>query len=59
MSCDKALKLCHYLDENLDKEFIQVSRSDAAVSVLFTKKSEGDLHFCVDYQGLNFITIKN
>ena len=49
MSCDKALKLHQYLDENLSKEFIWVSCSDAAASVLFMKKSEGDLHFCVNY----------
>ena len=59
MSCDEALKLCHYLDENLSKEFIWVSHSDAAASVLFIKKPEGGLHFCVDYWGLNAITVKN
>ena len=59
MSCDKALKLCQYLDENLSKEFIRASHSDAAVSVLFMKKPEEGLHFCVDYRGLNVITVKN
>ena len=59
MSCDKALKLCQYLDENLSKEFIWVSHSDAAASVLFMKKPEGDLCFCVNYWGLNVITVKN
>ena len=59
MSCDKALKLCHYLDENLSKEFIWVSHSDVAVSVLFVKKPEEDLCFCVDYWGLNVFTVKN
>ena len=59
MSCDEALKLCQYLDENLSKGFIQVSRSDAAASVLFVKKPEEDLHFCIDYWGLNVITVKN
>ena len=59
MSCDKALKLCQYLDENLSKGFIWVSHSDAAASVLFVKKSEEGLHFCVDYWGLNVITVKN
>ena len=59
MSCDEALKLCHYLDENLSKEFIWVSHSDVATSVLFMKKPEGGLHFCVDYWGLNVITVKN
>ena len=59
MSRDEALKLCQYLDENLSKGFIRVSRSDAAASVLFMKKPEGGLHFCVDYRGLNAITVKN
>ena len=59
MSCDKALKFCHYLDENLSKEFIWVSHFNAAASVLFIKKSEEDLCFCVDYWGLNIITVKN
>ena len=59
MSRDEALKLCWYLDENLSKGFIWVSRSDAAASVLFMKKPEEGLHFCVDYWGLNAITVKN
>ena len=59
MSRDKALKLRQYLDENLSKEFIRASRSDAAASVLFMKKSEEGLHFCVNYWGLNVITVKN
>ena len=49
MSCDKALKLCQYLDENLSKGFIWASHSDAAVSVLFIKKLREGLCFCVDY----------
>ena len=59
MSRDEALELCQYLDENLSKGFIWVSCSDTAASVLFMKKPEGGLHFCVDYQGLNVITVKN
>ena len=49
MSRDEALELCQYLDENLSKEFIRVSRSDAAAPVLFMKKPEEGLRFCVDY----------
>ena len=59
MSCDKALKLRWYLDENLSKGFIRASCSDAAASVLFMKKPEEGLCFCVDYWGLNAITVKN
>ena len=59
MSRDKALKLCQYLDENLSKGFIWASRSDAAASVLFVKKLREGLCFCVNYWGLNAITVKN
>lgn len=51
--------LRNYLDEELAKGFIRVSRSPAAAPVLFVKKANGDLRFCVDYRGLNAITIKN
>ena len=48
-----------YLTENLNKGFIQASSSPAAAPVLFVKKPEGGLCFCVDYRALNTITIKN
>ncbi|KAI0996376.1 hypothetical protein K3495_g11804 [Podosphaera aphanis] len=48
-----------YLDQELAKGFIRVSRSPAAAPVLFVKKSNGDLRFCIDYRGLNAISIKN
>ena len=53
----KALR--EYLDKELTKGFIRVSRSPASAPVLFVKKSNGDLRFCIDYRGLNSITIKN
>ena len=53
----KALK--EYLEENLSKGFIRASSSPAASPVLFVKKSDGSLRFCVDYRGLNEGTIKN
>src|ERR1700731_1917303 len=48
-----------YLDDMLDKGFIRLSKSPAGAPVLFVKKKDGDLHLCVDYQGLNKITQKN
>jgi hypothetical protein len=33
--------------------------SPAGIPVLFTKKSDGSLHVCVDYRSLNKIIIKN
>ncbi len=55
----KLLVLCKTLTELLNKQFIQVSNSFAAVSVLFIQKSEGELWFCVNYCDLNQITQKN
>ena len=59
MSYNEAQELCRYLDENLSKEFIWASHSESAAPVLFVKKPEGGLHFCVDYRGLNAVIVKN
>jgi len=59
ISRDEILELRCYLNENSSKDFIQVSRSQTIISVLFVKKFEEELHFCVNYQDLNTITIKN
>ena len=59
ISYNEAQELYHYLDENLSKEFIWASCSESAAPVLFVKKPEGGLHFCVDYRGLNAVTVKN
>lgn len=59
MSRDEIQELRRYLEENLAKGFIRASRSHAASPVLFVKKPGGGLRFCVDYRGLNAVTIKN
>ena len=59
MSHDEIQKLCYYLDKNLIKKFIQVSHFHVIFSVLFAKKSEEKLCFCVNYKKLNAITVKN
>jgi hypothetical protein len=59
MSEDELLVFCKFLDENLAKGFIRTSVSPAASLVLFAKKPEGGLRFCVDYRALNTIIIKN
>ncbi len=59
MSRDEILELHRYLNENLSKDFIQVSRFQTIISVLFIKKLEEELCFCVNYWDLNAITVKN
>ncbi len=59
MSCDKILELRRYLNENLSKDFIWVSHSQMIISVFFIKKLEEELCFCMNYQDLNAITVKN
>ncbi|SLM41524.1 reverse transcriptase domain protein [Lasallia pustulata] len=59
MSQDELKVLRKYLDDHLSKGFIRASSSPAAAPVLFVRKPGGGLRFCVDYQGLNTITVKN
>src|SRR5438046_8407332 len=49
----------HYLKTHLEKGYIRPSTSPAGYPVLFAKKKDGTLRFCVDYRQLNNITIKN
>ncbi|KAH0282023.1 hypothetical protein KCU62_g9957, partial [Aureobasidium sp. EXF-3399] len=59
MSHEELLATKKYLDENLDKGFIRRSSSPAAAPMLLVRKPGGGLRFCVDYRGLNDMTIKN
>jgi hypothetical protein len=51
--------LKEFLEENLEKGFIWESKSPAGAPILFALKKDGSLRLCVDYRGLNAITIKN
>ena len=48
-----------YIKIHLKTRFIWPSNSLAGVPILFDKKPDGSLWLCVDYQGLNNLTIKN
>jgi hypothetical protein len=50
---DEFATLHEYLDENLEKGFIQLLKSPTNVPILFVKKKDGSLRICVDYYGLN------
>jgi transposase InsO family protein len=51
--------LSEWIHENLSKGFIRASSSPAGAPILFVKKKDGSLRLCVDYRGLNKVTIKN
>ena len=48
-----------YIETNLANGFIRPSKSLAGAPILFDRKSDGSLRLCVDYRGLNNLTIKN
>ena len=48
-----------YIKTNLANGFIWPSKSPARTLILFDKKPDQSLRFCVDYRGLNNIIIKN
>ncbi|KAJ1138224.1 hypothetical protein NDU88_004615 [Pleurodeles waltl] len=48
-----------YLDQFLENGFIHPSNSPAASPLFFVPKANGDLRTCIDYWGLNKVTIKN
>ncbi len=48
-----------YIKTHWKTGFIQHSKSPARAPILFNKKLDDSLRLCVDYQGLNDLTIKN
>ncbi len=48
-----------YINENLEKGFIWHSKFPTCASFLFVKKKDDYLRMCVNYHGLNQLTIKN
>ena len=48
-----------YIKTNLANGFIRPSKFPAGAPILFDRKPDGSFRLCVDYRGLNNITIKN
>lgn len=48
-----------HVDESLEKGIVEVSHGPLAAPVVMVKKKDGTWRFCVDYRGLNAITVKD
>lgn len=59
MSEFKLQKVKDYLKDNLKESFISFSTVSCLSPVLFTEKHDGSLRFCINYENLNAITIRN
>ena len=47
------------LQELLDLGFIRPSMSPWGAPILFVRKKDGSLRICIDYRGINQLTVKN
>jgi hypothetical protein len=59
MTTEELHTVKQYLLDNLHKGFIEPSQAPYASPVLFVKKPNGSLRFCIDYRKLNEITKKD
>jgi hypothetical protein len=46
-----------YLEENLSKGWIHLSKSPVSAPIVFVRKKDGSIRFCVDYRNLNKVTV--
>ncbi|KAF7134041.1 hypothetical protein CNMCM5793_005621 [Aspergillus hiratsukae] len=59
LSQEELRVLRDYIEEYLRRGWIRPSKSPAGAPILFAPKKDGGLRLCVDYRGLNEITVKN
>jgi len=59
MLSHKLQKIKKYLEENLKKKFITLSKTSFTLSILFIEKKDDSLCFCLNYQKLNALIKRN
>src|SRR5690606_2477068 len=59
MSIHEQDELKKKIDELLECGFIRPSSSPWGAPILFVRKKDGTLRLCIDYRGLNELTIKD
>jgi len=59
LSASEQEALKEFIEENLNTGFIRPTSSSHGAPVLFVKKKDGSLCFCVDFRGLNCISKKD
>ncbi|KAK3557354.1 hypothetical protein QTP70_026572 [Hemibagrus guttatus] len=58
LSCPETQAMEDYIKEALSSGFIRPSTSPAAAGFFFLEKKDGGLRPCIDYRGLNNVTVK-
>ncbi|XP_048624125.1 uncharacterized protein LOC125592769 [Brassica napus] len=59
MAPTELAELKKQLEDLMEKGFIKPSSSQWGAPVLFVKKNDGSMRLCIDYRGINNITIKD
>jgi hypothetical protein len=59
MSLVELEELRRYLEENLGNGWIRRSKSPVSAPIIFAKKKDGTIRFCMDYRNLNNVTVRN